>query len=234
MTHTLYIVGTPIGNLEDITPRALRVLGEVGVIASENPARTQRLLARHGIETPMMRYTDAYDRKKAARLWRILDALERGDVALVSEAGMPMLSDPGYELMQAVLARDIDVIVVSGPTAVEAALSVSGLRTAPFVFLGFAPRKTAARRKLFATYVDDERTLVLYESPNRLRDTLREASTTLGSRPVVVACELTKMYEEVWRGDLGGALAHFETHDPRGEYVVVVGGARKGDHGAVE
>ena len=198
------------------------------------PERNADLLARYGIQTPMTRYTDAYDRKKAVRLQRLLDALERGDVALVSEAGMPLLSDPGYELVQAVLARGIEMTVVSGPTAVEAALSVSGLRTAPFVFLGFAPRKTAAREKLFAAYVDDERTLVLYESPNRLRDTMRVASTTLGSRPVVVACELTKMYEEVWRGDLGGAFAHFDAHDPRGEYVVVVGGARKGDHGAVE
>jgi 16S rRNA (cytidine1402-2'-O)-methyltransferase len=168
------------------------------------------------------------------RLRNILAALERGDVALVSEAGMPLLSDPGYELMQAVLARDIDVVVVSGPTAMEAALSVSGLRTAPFVFLGFAPRKIAARRKLFSGYVDDERTLVVYESPNRLQDTLRAAYAALGKRSVAVACELTKMYEEVWRGDLGGALDHFEAHAPRGEYVVVIGGAAEAEHGPVE
>ena len=222
--HTLYIVGTPIGNLEDITPRAIAVLGTVRLIASENPGRTQRLLAHYEIETPMMRFTDAYDRKKEARLSAVLDALERGDVALVSEAGMPLLADPGYELVQAVLAREGTIDVVPGPTALLAALTLSGLSLDPFVFLGFAPRRSAARRTLFAEYVSDARTLVLYESPNRLLDTLSDARAVLGNRQVVVACELTKLYEEVSRGDLDSVRTTLSEEEPRGEYVVVLGG----------
>ncbi|MFN2158272.1 MAG: SAM-dependent methyltransferase, partial [Anaerolineae bacterium] len=156
MTHTLYVVGTPIGNLEDVTPRALRVLAQVGVIASENPGRTHRLLDRYDIETPMIHFTDAYDRRKEARLAAVLDALARGDVALVSEAGMPLLADPGYELVQAALAQGIEVVPVPGPTALAAALGVSGLCLGPFSFLGFAPRKSAARRALFGEYVFEE------------------------------------------------------------------------------
>ena len=130
--HTLYIVGTPIGNLEDVTPRALDVLRGVRLIASENPSRTQRLLARYDIHTPMRRFTDAYDRKKAVRLSGVLHALTRGDVAFVSEAGMPLLADPGYELVQAVLQKGIRVEVIPGPAALVAALAVSGLAsTAP-------------------------------------------------------------------------------------------------------
>ena len=225
MTHTLYVVGTPIGNLEDISPRALRILGQVGLIAAENPSRTQRLLARYQIHTPMMRFTDAYDRKKRQRLHAVLEALERADVALVSEAGMPLLADPGYELMQAVRERGFPVVPVPGPTALTAALSVSGLPPVPFVFLGFLPRKSAARKKLFAEFVTDSFTLVAYESPSRLVKTLRDAHAVLGERRVAVACELTKLYEEVWRGPLDQAAAHFQVNPPRGEFVVVIGGA---------
>ncbi|MFL7811927.1 MAG: 16S rRNA (cytidine(1402)-2'-O)-methyltransferase [Anaerolineae bacterium] len=224
MTHTLYVVGTPIGNLEDVTPRALRVLAQVGVIASENPGRTHRLLDRYDIETPMIHFTDAYDRRKEARLAAVLDALARGDVALVSEAGMPLLADPGYELVQAALAQGIEVVPVPGPTALAAALGVSGLCLAPFSFLGFAPRKSAARRALFGEYVGDAWTLVVYESPSRLLDTLHDARAVLGDRQVAVACELTKLYEQVWRGTLGGALLHFQQEEPRGEYVIVIDG----------
>jgi 16S rRNA (cytidine1402-2'-O)-methyltransferase len=226
MRHTLYVVGTPIGNLEDVTPRAMQVLRQVTLIASENPSRTQRLLARYEIDTPMRRFTDAYDRKKTSRLSAVLAALEHGDVALVSEAGMPLLADPGYELIQAVLDRDIDVVAVPGPTALTAALSVSGLPAVPFVFLGFVPRQSAARRTLFRTYAHDARTLVLYESPSRLEDTLRDALAELGSRRVTVANELTKLYEEVWRGDLCSAAVRF-AGEPRGEYVVVIEGGEE-------
>jgi 16S rRNA (cytidine1402-2'-O)-methyltransferase len=225
--HTLYIVGTPIGNLEDITPRALDVLREVRLIASENPSRTQRLLARHDIHTPMRRFTDAYDRKKAVRLSGVLEALTHGDVALVSEAGMPLLADPGYELVQAVLQKGICVEVIPGPAALTAALAVSGLAPKPFVFLGFVPRQPTARRRLLRTYIRDPRSLVLYESPNRLADTLRDALVELGARRAAVANELTKLYESVWRGDLGSAVAKFETEKPRGEYVVVIDGAEE-------
>jgi len=224
--HRLYIVGTPIGNLEDISPRALHVLGTVKAIASENPTRTRRLLDRYQIHTQMLRFTDAYDRKKEPRLRAVLAALESGDVALVSEAGMPLVADPGYELLQAVRERgfEVEVEVVPGPTGLSAALSVSGLRTTPFTFLGFMPRKSQARTSLLASYADDERTLVLYESPNRLRETLRDAQAALGERQVAVANELTKMFEGVWRGTLGEAVAHWTEIEGRGEYVVVIGG----------
>jgi 16S rRNA (cytidine1402-2'-O)-methyltransferase len=231
MTHTLYIVGTPIGNLEDITPRALHVLAQVSVIASENPLRTRRLLDRYGIETPMIHFTDAYDRRKEARLHAVLEALDRGDVALVSEAGMPLLADPGYELVQASLARGIDVVAVPGPTALTAALIASGLRPSPFVFLGFAPRKPAARRALFEAYAGDARTLVLYEAPTRLLDALRDAHAVLGDRPVAVSCELTKLYEEVWRGEISGAIARWQAEERRGEYVIVIAGSRDREAG---
>ena len=225
MTHTLYLVGTPIGNLEDISPRALRVLGEVGLIASENPARTHRLLARYAIRTPMTRFTDAYDRKKKARMQVVLDALERTDVALVSEAGMPLLADPGHELVQAVLARGGEVAAVPGPSAASAALSVSGLPAAPATFLGFVPRRSAARRALFHPFAEEGRTLIAYESPNRLLDTLSDARAELGDRPVALACELTKLYEETWRGSIDGAIEHLRASPPRGEYVIVIGPA---------
>lgn len=224
LSHTLYIVGTPIGNLEDISAHALDVLRAVPLIASEDPPRTQRLLARYDIHTPMVHFTDAYDRKKAERMHAVLSALERGDVAYVSSAGMPLVADPGYELVQAALERGIDVLPVPGPTALMAALVVSGLPPVPFCFLGFAPRKSAARYKLLAPYAQDTRTLVLYESPNRLLATLRDARAALGERRVAVCNELTKLYENTWRGPLGEAIAYLENHAPRGEYVIVLGG----------
>jgi len=224
VSHTLYIVGTPIGNLGDIAPRAVEVLRRVALIAAENPSKTQRLLSRYEIDTPMMRFTDAYDRKKQTRLAAVLDALAHGDVALVSEAGMPLLADPGYELIQALIERGIRVAPVPGPTALTAALSVSGLPTAPLVFLGFPPRKSVARRAMFSGFEQDARTVVIYESPHRLVSTLRDARAALGDRPTAVCCELTKLYERVWRGSLIDAPAHFEAHPPRGEFVIVIGG----------
>jgi 16S rRNA (cytidine1402-2'-O)-methyltransferase len=220
---TLFVVGTPIGNLEDISPRALDVLRRVSLIASENPPRTQRLLARYEIETPMMRFTDAYDRKKESRTGAVLAALRAGDVALVSEAGMPGLADPGYELIQAVLDEGFDVVPVPGPAAVSAALSVSGLPAERFLFLGFLPRKRAARRALLASVADRPFTLVAYESPHRLLAALEDVADALGSRPVAVAGELTKLYEEVRRGTAAELVASFEKEGPRGEYTLVIG-----------
>lgn len=220
---TLFVVGTPIGNLEDISPRALRVLRQVSLIASENPARTQRLLARYEIQTPMMRFTDAYDRKKAQRTGAVLAALGAGDVALVSEAGMPGLADPGYELIQAVLDGRFSVVSVPGPTALAAALSVSGLPAEPFLFLGFLPRKRAARRELLASVARAPFTLVAYESPHRLMAALEDVAHVLGSRPLVAAGDLTKLYEEVRRGTAAELLASFAEQGPRGEYTLVVG-----------
>jgi 16S rRNA (cytidine1402-2'-O)-methyltransferase len=222
--NTLYVVGTPIGNLEDISLRALQTLRRVSLIAAENPARTQRLLARYDVRTPMMRYTDAYDRKKQARMKAVLAALEAGDVALVSEAGMPGLSDPGYELLQAAIALGATVVALPGPTAVEAALAVSGLPAERYTFVGFLPRKRAARRALLASLADAPYPTVAYESPHRLIETLQDVRAILGERPLSISCELTKLYEETRRGTAGEMLLHFATHPPRGEFTLVIGG----------
>ena len=219
---TLYIVGTPIGNLEDISPRALRVLESVELIASENPPRTQRLLARYGLSTPMMRYTDAYERKKEQRMAAVLAALGQHDVALVSEAGMPGLADPGYELISAALERGIPVVPVPGPTALSAALSVAAIPAERFIFLGFLPRRKGQRRALLESVADRPFALVAYESPHRLVDTLGDLARLIAKRPIVLACELTKMYEEVRRGSAEELLSQFQEQRPRGEYTLVV------------
>jgi 16S rRNA (cytidine1402-2'-O)-methyltransferase len=227
----LYVVGTPIGNLEDISPRAVGILGSVSLVASENPQRTQRLLARYGIQVPMMRYTDAYERKKQGRLEAVLTALEAGDVALVTEAGMPGLADPGYELLAAALERGVAVVPVPGPTALAAALSVAGVACESFLFLGFLPRRSAARRAMLAGAAARPLALVAYEAPHRLVDTLADLEAVLGERVVVAAAELTKLYEEVRRGTPAELLEHFRAQKPRGEFTLVVappGAARAG------
>jgi 16S rRNA (cytidine1402-2'-O)-methyltransferase len=226
---TLYIVGTPIGNLEDISERALRVLREVRLIASENPSRTQRLLARYDIHTPMMRFTDAYERKKQQRTAAVLAALGEGDVALVSEAGMPGLADPGYELIAAALAQGLPIVPVPGPTALSAALSVAGIPAEQFIFLGFLPRSGGARRSLLASLVDTPLALVAYESPHRLLDTLADLADLFGQRRMAAACELTKLYEETRRGTPAELLAHFSTNEPRGEFTLVIAGTSAPD-----
>ena len=219
---TLYVVGTPIGNLEDISPRALGVLRAVSLVASENPQRTQRLLARYEIQVPMMRYTDAYERKKQGRLEAVLAALEAGDVALVTEAGMPGLADPGYELLAAALERGVTVVPVPGPTALAAALSVAGVPAERFLFLGFLPRRGAARRALLAPAAARPLALVAYEAPHRLVEALADLEAVVGERVVVAASELTKLYEEVRRGTPAQLLEHFRAQKPRGEFTLVV------------
>jgi len=224
---TLYVVGTPIGNLEDISQRALQTLRQVGLIAAENPARTQRLLARYDIHTPMMRYTDAYDRKKRARAQAILTALEEGDVALVSEAGMPGLADPGYELLRAAVERGVPIVPVPGPTAVTAALSMSGLPAGRYVFVGFLPRRRAARQDLLASLAGVPYPVVAYESPHRLLETLQDVQMVMGERLVSVSRELTKLYEGTQHGTAAEILAHFQAHAPRGEFTLVIAGQRR-------
>jgi 16S rRNA (cytidine1402-2'-O)-methyltransferase len=219
---TLYLVGTPIGNLEDMSPRALRVLEQVDLIAAENPSRTQRLLARYDIHTPMMRYTDAYDRRKKSRIQMLLTALEQGDVALVSEAGMPGLADPGYELLAVAHRHDVPVIPVSGPTALATALSLAGLPDGRFMFLGFLPRSGGARRSLLASVADSPFILVAYEAPHRLLSTLADLDDLLGERSITIAGELTKLYEEVKQGSASELLVHYQTHPPRGEFTLVI------------
>jgi 16S rRNA (cytidine1402-2'-O)-methyltransferase len=219
---TLYIVGTPIGNLEDISIRAVDVLGRVALIASENPQRTQRLLARYEIHTPMRRYTDAYERKKESRQRAVLEALETGDVALVSEAGMPGLADPGYELIAAALEQGIPVEPVPGPTALSAALSVAGVDCERFVFLGFLPRTQSARRDLLSSMAAHPFALVAYESPHRLLAALEDVAHLFGDREVAAANELTKLYEEVQRGTATELLAYYREERPRGEFTLVI------------
>ncbi len=220
--NTLYIVGTPIGNLEDITLRALRVLKEVGLIAAEDTRKTRVLLNHFQISTPLTSY---FEHNKLSKLDTILDALREKDVALVSEAGMPGLSDPGYELIREALARGIKVVVIPGPSAVVSALVASGLPSDQFVYVGFLPRKSGERRKLFEALASERRTLVAYEAPHRVLESLRDALGRLGERPVAIARELTKLHEEVFRGTLSEAIAHFEAHEPRGEFTFVIGGA---------
>lgn len=216
----LYLVATPIGNLEDITLRALRLLREVALIAAEDTRTTRRLLTHYGIATPLVSYND---HNKASRIPYLLSRLQAGDdVALVSEAGMPAISDPGVDLVQAATAAGVTVVPLPGPSAIIAALAASGLPTRHFVYLGFPPRRRGERQRLFRALAEREETIVLFESPHRLRETLADLLATLGDRPVAVCRELTKLYEEVFRGALSEALAHFQ--EPRGEFTLVVAG----------
>ncbi len=219
---TLYVVGTPIGNLEDITLRALRVLREVQLIAAEDTRKAHILLEQYAIHTPVTSFFEGNERYKTAAL---LETLETGDVALISEAGMPGVSDPGYPLIQAAIARDIPVVPVPGPSAHTAALVASGLPTDRFFFLGFLPRKTSERQAQLAEVATVRATLVCYEAPHRLKATLEALHAILGNRPIALCRELTKHFEEVWRGDVEGALNHIAAHPPRGEYTLVIGGA---------
>lgn len=219
---TLYIVATPIGNLEDITLRALRILGEVSLIAAEDTRTTRVLLRHYDITTPLTSY---HEHNKLSKLDAIFDALANGDVALVSDAGTPGISDPGYELIREAIARGVRVEPLPGPNAAIAALVASGLPTDGFVYLGFPPRKSRALRDFLNDRANERRTLVLYESPNRLTALLTAIVETLGDRPVSVARELTKIYEEHRRGPASEVLAYYQQNPPRGEVVVVVGGA---------
>jgi 16S rRNA (cytidine1402-2'-O)-methyltransferase len=221
----LYVVATPIGNLEDITLRALRVLREVSLIAAEDTRTTAKLLARYDIHTPMLSF---FEHNELVRQAEILRAVETKDVALVSEAGMPAISDPGYRLVQAAVTAGVPVTVVPGPSAVLAALTVSALPTDSFVFLGFLPRRRSARQKLLAQVCNESRTVVCFEAPHRLVAALEDILSICGDRQIVVACEMTKMFEEVWRGTVGGSLAHFAEKPPRGEFTLVLAGAVDG------
>jgi len=219
---TLYVVGTPIGNLEDISLRALRILREVTLIAAEDTRQTRKLLTRYEIATPLTSY---YEHNKLAKLDDILTTLEEKDVALVSEAGMPGISDPGYELIKAAIARGIPVVPVPGPSALVTALAISGLPTDSFVYLGFLPRRQGERRRLLGSLAGEKRTLVAFEAPHRLRKSLADLADMLGDRQIALARELTKIHEEVWRGSLSQALEHFEQNPPRGEFTLVIAGA---------
>jgi len=227
MSGRLVLVGTPIGNLDDITHRALRVLEDADVVACEDTRRARKLLGHYGIKArSLVTYHEANERRQAGML---LERIAGGDeVALISDAGMPGLSDPGFRLVEACAARDIEVVVVPGPTSVVSALAISGLPPGRFVFEGFLPRKAGERRRRIAELAAEERTMIFFESPHRITDTLADLLEGLGERPAVVARELTKMHETVHRGDLGELLALAEEKVLRGEIVIVVSGAVRG------
>jgi 16S rRNA (cytidine1402-2'-O)-methyltransferase len=221
---TLYVVGTPIGNLEDISLRALRTLAQVDLIAAEDTRKTGRLLAHHGIDTPLTSY---WEHNKLSKLDYILDVLRERDVALVSNAGMPGISDPGYELIRAAIEDGIGVVAVPGASAIVAALVVSGLPTDGFLYLGFLPRKRGKRVSLLASVAGERRTLVAFEAPHRLLSALEDVRESLGERRLAVTRELTKLHEEVVRGSTSEVLDHFRGNPPRGEVTLVIGGAEE-------
>jgi 16S rRNA (cytidine1402-2'-O)-methyltransferase len=222
---TLYVVGTPIGNLEDATFRAVRVLGEVKLIAAEDTRRTRILLKRYEISTPVTSYFEA---NKLAKLDEVVEALGDGDVALVSEAGMPGLSDPGYELIRAAIERGHRIVPVPGPSAAVTALVASGLPSDSFTYVGFLPRRSAERRTALAEIAGEGRTLVAFEAPHRLRKSLADVEEVLGGdRHLAICRELTKVHEEIWRGTVCEARRYFEDRKPRGEFTLVIEGAKE-------
>ncbi len=219
----LYLCGTPLGNLEDVTLRVLRVLREVDLIAAEDTRRTRKLLARYGVHTPL---TSFHEHNQAEKIPRLLALLGEGkNLALVSDAGMPGLADPGYFLVREALDRGLRVTVVPGPSAVVAALVVSGFRPYPFYFQGFLPRARKERRELLEGLREERRTGVFYEAPHRLQETLAEFREVWGSeRRVAVVRELTKRHEEVVRGTFAEVAEHFARSTPRGELTLVTEG----------
>ncbi len=219
---TLYIVPTPIGNLEDITLRALRVLREVALIAAEDTRTTRILLQHYSITTPLTSY---HEHNKLIKLDRLFETLQTADVALVSDAGTPGISDPGYELILAAIERGIRVEPLPGASAIIPALVGSGLPTDGFVYLGFLPRKDKSLRQFLGTLQQERRTLLAYESPNRLTDTLAVLAEVFGDRQICVARELSKKFETFQRGRLTEVLAHYQAEPPRGEIVLVIAGA---------
>jgi len=218
----LYIVATPIGNLEDISLRALRILREVKLIAAEDTRKTKRLLNAYHIQTPMTSY---HEHNKKTKLDYILNCLKEGDVALVSEAGMPGISDPGYELIGAANQNGIPVIPIPGPSAVITALAVSGLPTDRFLYLGFLPRRASARKQALKSVAQETGTMVILEAPHRLQQALSDLRLVLGDRRLAVCRELTKLHEEVFRGTISQAIDRFI--EPRGEFTLVIEGKRE-------
>lgn len=220
---TLFLIATPIGNLEDMSLRALRVLGEVDLIAAEDTRRAKILLGRYGIKTPVISYHEQGGKGRTAAL---LDRLRSADVALITEAGMPSISDPGYGIVAAAVEAGLPVDVLPGSSAVDTALAISGLPSHQFTFAGFAPRKAGERRRFLQELSREPRTLILFEAPRRLQATLQEAGEVFGPRRIAVCRELTKVHQEVFRGTIDEAAAHFAA--PRGEFTLVIAGAPEG------
>jgi len=224
----LYIVSTPIGNLEDITLRALRVLKEVDLIAAEDTRRTRQLLTHYGIHKPLISYHEHNRRMREKTL--LHDLREGKSVALVTDAGTPGISDPGEELVRRAIQEGLPLVPIPGPVALVAALSVSGLPTESFLFYGFLPSKAAARRKWLTSLKERPETLVFYESPRRLSSLLDDAAQILGERRVVVAREMTKVYEEVYRGTISEVLEQMGKEEVKGEVTVILEGCTSPPH----
>src|SRR6266496_3439623 len=221
---TLYLVATPIGNLEDMSPRAIRILREASLIAAEDTRHTGKLLKYFEIETPLTSY---FEHNKLNKLDFILDKLSTGDVALVSDAGTPAVNDPGYELVKAALASNYDVRPVPGPSAPIAALIASGLPTDSFLYLGYLPHKTSERHARLQGVESQPYTLIFLESPYRIVEALEDILSILGDRRLCVAREMTKMFEEYWRGKISGAVTYFRSQPARGEFTLVIEGRKE-------
>lgn len=218
MPGTLYVVATPIGNLEDLTYRAARTLGEVDLVAAENRRVAARLLQHLDLHPPVVSYND---RNKTRSTGRILAALARDErVALISDAGTPGISDPGQDLVAAAIAAGASVVPIPGASAVSTLLSVAGLRTRSVRLVGFLPRKRGDRRRLLASIAHGDEPALAFESPRRLQATLSDCADILPQASLVIGRELTKLHEEIWRGSAAAAIAHF--HQPRGEFSLLI------------
>ena len=217
---TLYLVATPIGNLADITHRAIDVLNKVSLIACEDTRHTRKLLQHYGIPTKTISYHEHNEQERARQ---VIELLREGkDVAVVSDAGTPAISDPGFRLVRAAIENALTVVPVPGPSAVVAALIAAGLPTDEFLFAGFLPARSNARRTKLAQLNSVPATLIFYEAPHRLAETLKDALETLGEREAVVARELTKLHEELRRGRLSELAEHYSNEEPRGEIVLLI------------
>lgn len=218
---TLYLVSTPIGNLEDITLRAIRILKEVDLIAAEDTRITRRLLTHYEIDTPVTSYFEGNQHTKAEKL---IERLKDGEsIALVSDAGTPTISDPGYPLLQECIKANVAIVPIPGASAILAAATISGLPLHNFTFEGFLSPKSGKRKRQLTDLADEERTIILFESPHRIRRLLEDVFEVMGERDIVIARELTKRYEEIFRGITSQALEKFCTSEPRGEFTVVIG-----------
>ena len=217
---TLYIVPTPIGNLEDITLRALRVLKEVDLIAAEDTRVTRKLLSRYEVKTPL---TAFHEHNRRTKLPELLERLDNSDIALVSDAGTPTINDPGQDLVAAAEEAGFDVVPLPGASAVTTALAASGIEADGFVYVGFLPRERSRRVELLSSLSGEQRAIVTFETPHRLTAALKDTLETLGDRRVAVCREMTKLHEEIYRGTVSDALAHFV--NPRGEFTLVIEGA---------
>ena len=221
---TLYLVSTPIGNLEDITLRALRVLKEVDLIAAEDTRHTRRLLTHYEIKTPLTSY---FEGNQQAKTEKLIARLKVGEsIALVSDAGTPIISDPGYPLLRECIAAAVPIVPVPGASAILAAAAVSGLPLHNFTFEGFLSPKSGKRKRQLTLLADEQRTLILFESPHRLCRLLEDALDVMGDRDIVITRELTKRFEEIFRGNISQALEKFRDSEPRGEFTIVIGVSR--------